>query len=346
MKFNVGDKVKFLNDVGGGEVTKVIDKYTVMVHTDDGFEFPHTTNDLIKVEIETPDSFFSATPEPAEQPKTVEQQLTSDEPQLLKDNEEVNIYLAFVPENQSSPTNSSQNLQLINDSNWHLMYVYQIRKKNSFESYPGVLQPNYIEHLRTYELSEINDIKEIVIQIIFFRKTPYDIKDPMIKMLNFKPEHFYKQGLFTKNDFFEDKALIYPVLEENPLAEAMNKFKSSDVKKVVIEKEIKSKNINKPKEFKKPKKTDIVEIDLHLVELLDDAKGMSPKEMLDFQMEKFKEELEKSQKTHHIKKAVFIHGKGNGSLKTKIRAHLDINKINYQDASFQKYGFGATLVFV
>jgi hypothetical protein len=39
MILNEGDKVNFLNEVGGGEVSEVIDKDMVIVLTDDGFDF-------------------------------------------------------------------------------------------------------------------------------------------------------------------------------------------------------------------------------------------------------------------------------------------------------------------
>ncbi|MBR4323981.1 MAG: Smr/MutS family protein, partial [Bacteroidales bacterium] len=44
----------------------------------------------------------------------------------------------------------------------------------------------------------------------------------------------------------------------------------------------------------------------------------------------------------------FIHGKGNGSLKLELRKCLDRNykRCQYQDASFEEYGGGATLVYV
>ena len=36
----VGDKVKFLNDVGGGTVTGFLNKNMVNVENEDGFEIP------------------------------------------------------------------------------------------------------------------------------------------------------------------------------------------------------------------------------------------------------------------------------------------------------------------
>lgn len=49
MKFNIGDKVKFLDQQGEGVVTKIINSSTVGVTTD-GFELPFSITGLIKVE--------------------------------------------------------------------------------------------------------------------------------------------------------------------------------------------------------------------------------------------------------------------------------------------------------
>ena len=61
----------------------------------------------------------------------------------------------------------------------------------------------------------------------------------------------------------------------------------------------------------------------------------------------FRKELESSI-TQKVKKIVFIHGLGNGTLKFEVRRILDdeYKFLTYQDASFKEYGFGATLVIL
>ena len=49
MKFNLGDKVKFMDQEGQGTVTKIISAATVGV-TVDGFEIPCPITDLIKMD--------------------------------------------------------------------------------------------------------------------------------------------------------------------------------------------------------------------------------------------------------------------------------------------------------
>jgi dsDNA-specific endonuclease/ATPase MutS2 len=48
------------------------------------------------------------------------------------------------------------------------------------------------------------------------------------------------------------------------------------------------------------------------------------------------------------RRIVFIHGVGNGRLKHEILKTLNRKypKLRYQDASFKKYGYGATLVML
>jgi hypothetical protein len=50
MKFQLGDKVKFLNTKGGGIVSKIISPSMVNVMIEDGFEIPTVTNELVKIE--------------------------------------------------------------------------------------------------------------------------------------------------------------------------------------------------------------------------------------------------------------------------------------------------------
>jgi len=89
------------------------------------------------------------------------------------------------------------------------------------------------------------------------------------------------------------------------------------------------------------------EVDLHIQELVDSASGLSNKEMLDIQMERFRSEMEKA--VHDgTKKIVFVHGVGQGTLKNEIRRELETRyrKYDVQDASFREYGYGATMVIL
>jgi dsDNA-specific endonuclease/ATPase MutS2 len=99
--------------------------------------------------------------------------------------------------------------------------------------------------------------------------------------------------------------------------------------------------------IEKAKKEAIIEVDLHIDQLLDTTAGMSNAEILDYQLQKFNEVMQENlhRKNQRI---VFIHGKGEGILKNAILKELKskYRKCYVQDASFQKYGYGATMVII
>ena len=106
---------------------------------------------------------------------------------------------------------------------------------------------------------------------------------------------------------------------------------------------------HKPQSIVKKKTTNsaILEVDLHIHELLDNVNGLSNSDMLNYQLEKFREVLNQyaAQKGQKI---VFIHGKGDGVLRKAIETELKTKYKNYyyQDASFREYGYGATMVTI
>ncbi len=85
-------------------------------------------------------------------------------------------------------------------------------------------------------------------------------------------------------------------------------------------------------------------VDLHIEKLMEDHYGLGNSEKLDIQVRQFRKKLELAINGHFIK-IVFIHGVGNGVLRQTIRDLLKTYEgIEYSDASFQKFGAGATEV--
>ncbi|PIF01542.1 MAG: DNA mismatch repair protein MutS [Maribacter sp.] len=118
-----------------------------------------------------------------------------------------------------------------------------------------------------------------------------------------------------------------------------------EVAKVKSEKEIAKKQrttIPKPKERNAPK----MEVDLHINQLVKSTKGMGNHEMLNLQMETVKRQLEFAIRKR-IQKVVFIHGVGEGVLKEELNFLFGrYDNIRYYDADYQKYGLGATEVYI
>ena len=90
-----------------------------------------------------------------------------------------------------------------------------------------------------------------------------------------------------------------------------------------------------------------MEVDLHIEELLETTAGMNAFDMLNYQLDVVRRTLDENIK-YKGKKIVFIHGKGDGVLRNAIGQELrkKYPRCLSQDASFQKYGFGATMVII
>ncbi len=92
-------------------------------------------------------------------------------------------------------------------------------------------------------------------------------------------------------------------------------------------------------------KSNPLEVDLHIHELVSSEKGMSNFEMLSIQLNTAKNKLDMAIKNRH-QRIVFIHGVGEGKLKLELYKLFKKYPIEYYDASYQKYGYGATEVYI
>ncbi len=113
---------------------------------------------------------------------------------------------------------------------------------------------------------------------------------------------------------------------------------------VISEKEVVKPNyINKEKNNKK--EIPPPEFDLHIEKLVKNYKSMSNFDILNLQIETAKRHIEFAIR-NRIPKIVFIHGVGEGVLKSDLDFLLGrYDNIVYQDANYQKYGLGATEIY-
>jgi len=134
---------------------------------------------------------------------------------------------------------------------------------------------------------------------------------------------------------------------KNELVKISNEIKVSnyEVAQIKSEKENHKKKkgiIQKSKERNAPK----MEVDLHIQQLTKSTKGMTNFEMLNLQLETAKRQLEFAIRKR-IQKVVFIHGVGEGVLKEELHYLFGrYDNIKHYDADYQKYGLGATEVYI
>lgn len=371
----IGDKVRFLSEVGGGVVTGFQEKDIVLVEDADGFDIPMPVRECVVIET---DDYNVPTPAARAAKKRLENQSAARtdaatteasssalgsgwkaehpvKPQVsvyrqpeVKGGDVLNVYLAFVPEDIKAVSTTPFEAYLVNDSNYYMYYTYLSAEGKSWTTRShGLLEPNTKFLLEEFEKSELNDREHVAVQLVAFKDNRAFAMKPAVNVeIRIDTVKFYKLHTFRQTDFFETPALMYDVVK-NDLPAKQVYVSAEDLQDALMKK----KTVEHPSAprtiVKRGGKNEIIEMDLHIGELLDDTHGMSNREMLNYQLDKFREVMEQY-KNKREQRIVFIHGKGDGVLR---KALLDEMKRKYsacktQDASFQEYGFGATMVTI
>lgn len=353
----IGDKVRFLNTTGGGVVRSFRGKEQVLVEDEDGFEVPALIRECVVVG-ETEVQVHSSRRSPLPQNPPVTTTTSAPQPKKPKPVEEIveetpegerlNVFLAFLPvEPAKVMQDSPYEAYFINESNYYLMFNYMNRQNNSWMSrYSGMVEPNTKIFLEEFGKDELNNLERVCIQLIAFKKDkPYSLKNTVSVELHIDTVKFYKQHCFMENDYFEEDALVYPIVRQD-VAEKELLISAAELQEAMQQK-AREDNHAPHAIVKKKSDSAILEVDLHISELLDNTNGLSNADMLTFQLDKFHEIMGKYEGSKG-QKIVFIHGKGDGVLRKAIEKELRTRykQHYYQDASFREYGFGATMITI
>ena len=130
------------------------------------------------------------------------------------------------------------------------------------------------------------------------------------------------------------------VIEENQ--HQLSKY--SDINNPLFNDKLQDQKV-KGSSFKKENNEVILEVDLHINQLIKSTTGMDNFEMLSLQLETAKRKIEYAI-SKRISKIIFIHGVGEGVLKSELHYLFGRYPVRFYDASYKKYGLGATEVYV
>lgn len=347
----VGDKVRFLNVVGGGIVKKFQGKDVVLVEEEDGFETPVLIRECILVDsadLQVKSSLKNAIQTVEIQSVEIRNQKEkSDKIVELPGGDKLNIHLVFLPVDIKQLGKCNYEAFIVNDSNYFLYLNYMNRENNAWNSrFMDFIEPNTQLFVEEFAKEDLNSLEHICVQFLAYKKDkPFMLKNPQSVEIRLNGVKFYKLHSFKENDFFEDDAMVYPiVVNDVPAKEIL--ISAADIQQAMNQKT----KIDRPIQSVPKRKNDtksVVEVDLHINELLDTTAGLNNTDMLNVQLKKFRETMEQY-KSKKGQKIVFIHGKGEGVLRNAVLQELKTKYKNYpyQDASFKEYGFGATMVTI
>jgi hypothetical protein len=351
VRMKVGDRVRFLNAVGGGVVRRFKNKDIVIVEEADGFETPVLIRECIIVDDKSSrvKSSFQKAVEKVEIPPVAEKPKEGEPYEIveLPGGDRLNVYLAYLPIDIKNLGKCNYEAFLINDSNYYLFFNYMSRQNNAWVSrHNEIIEPNTRIFIEEFSKIQLNELDIVCLQFIAFKKDkPYSLKNVYSVELRLDAIKFYKLHSFRENDFFEEEAMIYPVVMNDTAARELL-ISASDLQEAMTQKAKIDLSPKKPT-LVKNKLPEIIEVDLHIDQLLDITAGLSSADILNVQLEKFRQVMAEN-KNRKGQKIVFIHGKGEGVLRNAVLSELKIKykQCPVQDASFIEYGFGATMVTV
>lgn len=375
----IGDKVRFLNDVGGGTVSGFQGKDIVLVADEDGFEIPTLISEVVAVETDDyniakvvagqkkkknegpmPTSVKNALAvndddEEEEEVDIADKELTyRPMAQERRGANELNLFLAFVPQNEKTLSESAFDVYLVNDCNYYFHYsLFTYEGRACTLRHEGEIAPNTKVMLEELQRGRIEEWERITVQTLAFKRDKSFLPKPSFSInVRVDGTKFYKLHTFHATDFFHHPALVYNLIKDDHAARSM--FVDADELQEAMQTpeeqmhpQVMRVSAAEKRAQQKQDRNAIIEVDLHADELLDTLAGLDSKDILLYQLKVFRETLNEHLKERG-RRVVFIHGKGEGVLRNAILKELrtHFKQCRYQDASFREYGYGATMVTI
>lgn len=352
----VGDCVRFLNTTGGGIIKRI--EGNIAYVDDDGFETPVLVRECVVVNPAPVENPSVAKLHDVVTPKSTgvmsSQSTDNSKPSVIEIEEreggdKLNIMLAYEPRDIKQLSTTEIDIYLVNDSNYYLSFTYLTADRTGDwnVAYSGIVEPNIQIFLGELVRESLSKLGRVAIQAVPYKlDKEFELKAPVNVELKIDATKFFKLHSFTPNIYFDtpvigldivkdDKPVVR--IEPDPVAleRAMReKLRDERPRRRVVRKS-------------HPRRDDVIEVDLHINELVDSTRGLSAADMLNLQVDEFRKVMDENLRNHG-QRIVFIHGKGEGVLRQALLKELAHRYKGHdvQDASFREYGFGATRVTI
>lgn len=351
----IGDTVRFLNSTGGGVVRRI--EGNIAYVDEDGFETPTLLRECVVVATAAPaprtapvaaaKPAASSSPAPAPKEAAPQPALTVEE---TPEGEKLNIVLAYEAANLKRLNDTTFDTYIVNDSNYYLYFTYMTRADEAKEwtlRYAGMVEPNIQLFIEEIAGSDLTAMDRVAVQCIAYKEgKEFKMKSPVAVETALDTTKFFKLHCFKPNPYFDHDVIALDIVKDDVALRRMV-IDSGRLEEGLKAKKAVDRPVRRPVQKHQPKKPGLLEIDLHISELVDSTAGLSPADMLNLQIDEFRKVMDANLKNKGLK-IVFIHGKGEGVLRNALMKELNHRYKGHQvqDASFREYGFGATQVTI
>lgn len=223
----IGDKVRFLSEIGGGKVAGFQGKNIVLVEDEDGFQMPMLINEVVVVGEDSYDTGRMVEQKAKARQAAIEEDVETEpadlpitfkaKPEERKGGDKLSAFLAFVPMEIKELSQSRFESYLVNDSNYYLRYVLLAAEGSAWKlRAEGEIEPNCKEFIEEFGREDLNDLEHLCVQLIAYKRDKHFLlKSPVNAQVRVDTVKFYKLHAFRENDFFEQPALIYTLIEND-----------------------------------------------------------------------------------------------------------------------------------
>lgn len=338
-KFKAGDRVRFLNEPGGGIITAIKNADEVIVQIEDGLEIPYPVKELI---LDNKSIIIQSASKPLNDISTPDKEV---------------IYLAIESNTPQLKNCTEYYFYLFNLSKYQFYYTYSVGKNNTMQCLAhGLVHPFEKQRIKSVSALLLKDIDTHHIQTIFFQDDLYNVQTPIFESIKLNEKTFSNANFITHSEFQNPVFIIF--LKENFSVSPSDFAKQNSSQNIRVhlsdndwEKihQLKEKPFykSKQKSYTQKKYQEEITLDLHIEELVENPAHLSSHQKLQIQLDYFEKELHNAI-ANNVKKITVIHGVGNGRLKYEVREYLkNVDEVkNIEDAPYKTHGYGATVVYI
>jgi hypothetical protein len=352
MKFKVGDKVKFLNEKGGGIVSKIISGSLVYVATEDGFELPTSTTDIISINPESKAELMFTEDFNVNMNDQVTigshgaagEQLSTRKVKPGAE-ETAGVYLAFVPDDQQWFITGDLEIRIINHTRHDILYNLLLEDTDGkyFGFDYGSVEAQSSSVVESIDREALPDWADGMIQILLHSEEQAYL--PVQSNFHIKAGKFVSEGSYQESGLIREKAILYRLA-------VLKSFKKLAGKKEAIKVEDEPIEVTASEHKREtfigrhavsPREA---VVDLHIGEIVNNIAGLSSHDMFLTQINYFVKAMD-SAIENKFRKVTFIHGIGNGVLKNAIVEKLkEYDGTEKRSASLASFGQGALDILI
>lgn len=318
---NVGDKVRLIHSKEEGIVTRILPNNVIEIEIEDGFRLPVLKRELAVVSATEALTFRKAT---SPLPKAV----AETRPTGIR--AEKGIFMAFVPLNDREII-----LHLVNNTDWDLPYTLTTPTERHQRGLSGgVLKAKSTAKVHELLIKDFDDWGTFVFQCLYYTVGFAPERAPLNKRLKFRANTFFKNK--RKAPLLDKDAYLFQLDADEKIEQPLN---AQTLMEKMFEKN--EPEVATPVKIERPASV----IDLHIEKLTRDFMALNNAQMIEIQLKAFETQLEKAIASG-MDEITFIHGVGNGVLRTELHRRMSKHKNVrfFEDAQKEKFGYGATKV--